>query len=148
MLRINRRALPRRADFEILRLVIPILLLLAACGDPGTFIWAENGTNADLLIRFNEANGARVYSLPAAAGGYLGTFSPQGPGSSLEILDLNCVGIGDRVQTPELGAVVVRVVTGAITVTPTNVPETFDGPRLETVQLCGSVAPAISNPVP
>lgn len=105
--------------------IVLLGLSLAACfSNPGVFVWVENATDSDVLIRYEQSAGARVFRIGAGRTGYVGAFPAPEVGGRITILTPDCVARGAPLDVPEVGGVVIAIpVDDAPLARATTVPE-------------------------
>lgn len=118
--------------------VLVVTALIVGCGDPGISIWIDNQADMDVLVRYEQSAGDRVFAVDTGSSGFLGTFPAPEDANRLVVLAPDCSPLPEPADIPPIGLVTVTIDPSVATVAPTSTPESFDPPAFDEVEICGS----------
>lgn len=119
--------------------VLLITVFVNACfSEQRVSVWVTNATANDVLVRYEQSAGDRVYEVGAGQSGYLGSFPGPESRNRIAILAIDCSRKHEPVDVPPSGPVAVHITDGSVTASPIPTPEAFDPPTFPEVARCGS----------
>jgi len=132
---VDRRGAGRHAGRASVMLLSAIAVL--ACGHPRVYVWVDNRSTSDLLFRYEQSAGNRVYEVPAGASGFVGSFPGPESQNDIVVLTQQCEPFGPPLPVPEVGGVTVTIADDDPSISEVPVPVDIDPPAVTRVARCG-----------
>lgn len=112
-------------------------VVVGACGHPRVYVWVNNGSADEVLLRYEQSAGNRVYEIPAGESGFIGSFPGPESQNDIVVLTRQCEPFGPPLPVPEVGGVTVTVADGGPSISEVQVPADIDPPAFARVARCG-----------